>query len=356
MIDLLHYWDTYYPPANEQRIHALQQQPSGYIRTINDSFIQASVEFTKPVQVRIVKDLQTLTPHLSYQSLPTVPLTTEEALAVEKRKKILEKNPTFYDGNQIVLTGITYDQETATIYLEAKQTKFSVLNTLSTHTFPEGSPIYNFQLYKTGVIAPFITNDNHVFLMQRNDPYKLYSAAAGFLEGLGDLGQINYFTHGDLVTHTAKTEALEEFLYSEKKEARTIMEEAVITSVSFRKANTEMGTIEFIAPIQLRCSKKELQAILNTNEAPDKKEHTGEYLSFSLDPKERTALYDFFKHNPLPGEFLITPSIRGAFRFNDKLNTQNIIPGLRGHAIPIETLLPKTQTTESEGATPPHSM
>ena len=49
------------------------------------------------------------------------------------------KNPRFYDGKQMVITGVIFDDATNILYMEARQVPYSFIVSLSQKKFPEGS-------------------------------------------------------------------------------------------------------------------------------------------------------------------------------------------------------------------------
>ncbi|HHS8465342.1 TPA: hypothetical protein ACTUXY_003342 [Legionella pneumophila] len=108
-------------------------------------------------------------------------MTEEEAarLNVVDEQKI--KNPRFYDGKQMVIMGVTYNESANTLYLEAKKVPYSFIVALRNKKFPGNSILYQLNFFKTGILAPLITRNGMSMLLQRA-ALGLYSVPGGFLE------------------------------------------------------------------------------------------------------------------------------------------------------------------------------
>lgn len=76
-----------------------------------------------------------------------------------------------------------YDDSSNTIYVEAKKVPYSFIVTLSNKKFPDDSPLYQLNLFKTGVLAPFISRNGMFMLLQRA-ALGLYSVPSGFSSSL----------------------------------------------------------------------------------------------------------------------------------------------------------------------------
>jgi hypothetical protein len=316
LVNLLEIWNNTLEErkfARDQNIENRNRGNQAYSPSIDDKFMQSSFDFDSNVRVIFIKSSLNLEAATLYDELPSIPMSGEEALAVKVKLEELQKNPKFYDGDQLLIRGVLYDPEAAVIYLEAVQVKYSFLSTLQAKRFPDNSSLNQLKLYKTGVIAPFITNDEHVFLMERNDQLKLYSAASGFLEPFGEERELNP-TKYDLVVHTAKQEALEEFLAAKDSlKERISFDLPSIASISFRETENGLGTIEFIAPMRLHCQKEKLQNLLKDNQAKDKHEHTENFYALTLKPEERNKAINFLQLKK-PGGFLYDPILLNTSR------------------------------------------
>lgn len=100
-------------------------------QTLNDKFLQSSFSFKKPPTVKIVGDCHTFTEINTYNELPHVELTEKERLNIEQAyDKIIPKGG--YDGDQMLVTDVVYDEEKNTVYLEVKQAKYSLLRAILT--------------------------------------------------------------------------------------------------------------------------------------------------------------------------------------------------------------------------------
>src|SRR5580704_18076128 len=135
MLDLIRLWNhtlsTQYPKTEQFS----RSYPSGTQQNTIDfdaNTTQSSFEFTESPNVIFVKNISTLDPADFYDDLPGIDLTKEEEesrLKVIKEQKIL--NTHFYDGDQMVITAVVYNESTNTIYLEAKKVPYSFIVALS---------------------------------------------------------------------------------------------------------------------------------------------------------------------------------------------------------------------------------
>lgn len=266
--------------------------------SLDEKFMQVSLPLNNPEVVftsggKVVE---------RYDELQELTLTNDDKKLVDIKREELSKKPNFYDGDQMLVTGVK--QKEGRLELEVVRTKYSVLASLANKVFPENSKLYTTALYKCGVMAPFITTDGHTVFAERTAD-KLYSVAAGFLEPIGAEKSLK-----DLVRSTAFSESIDEFLGDKEGDIRVgIKKEVKIAQVSFRKMKNGMGTVEFVAPFQLNCNKSQLEQVISTNAAKDAKDHTSNrfWVNFNGSADEaKSAL------SGKAGKFLYNPILLGA--------------------------------------------
>ena len=128
MLDLIRLWNNTTTVQNSNEVQTSRQY-SGDIKPAAINFdrdtTQSSFEFQDPPHVIFVKNIASLEPADFYDQLPEITMTAEENNA---RLKFVDeqvaKNPRFYDGKQMVITGVIYDDSTNTIYMEAKKVRY----------------------------------------------------------------------------------------------------------------------------------------------------------------------------------------------------------------------------------------
>lgn len=268
---------------------------------------QSSFQFDTHPNVIFVGDMKTQTEATHYGDLPSLALCPDEQQIYDLTLEQLRKNPVFYNGNQLLLTGAVYDTESHILYLEAVRVDYVFLVALEKmkQLKSEKSALLDRDFFKTGVLTPFVSKDNTVSIITRKDRWSLRSVASGFLECTDHTHPLS-----NLITETAVKEADEEFLLDVDQNRRlhfTCL--PTIASLSFRDA-IGMGmtpTIEFVAPIQLNHDAKFILHIMNHNEAPHAHEHVpASAINVPLDSDERTAASQFMNQK-LPGNFLYGP-------------------------------------------------
>ncbi len=256
--------------------------------SINDAFVQTSFFFSSTPKICFVDqtgEIATL-----YSELPKVVLTEEEIETVAKWVEVqAEKEAKYVNKKHFLIEDITYNHAKNTVFLKAFQTDYEIMSALS-RKFADK--------FKTGVITPFITTDDQVLILERNDRWGLNSAVAGFIEPDGFEKSLE-----NLVEKTAVYETIEEVLgiYPEGKiydpftktkhmeydkplselELQTAIGDISISQLSFRsphrssdQAPFSIGTAEFIAPQRLLINSQSLRAIIENNTAPHYYEHT----------------------------------------------------------------------------------
>lgn len=314
MLDLIRLWNNTATVQNSNEVQTSRQY-SGDIKPAAINFdrdtTQSSFEFQDPPNVIFVKNIASLEPADFYDQLPEITMTAEENNA---RLKFVDeqvaKNPRFYDGKQMVITGVIYDDSTNTIYMEAKKVPYSFIVSLSNKKFPENSPLYQLTIFKTGVLAPLITRNATSILLQRA-ALGLYSVPGGFLEAHDEEKRLNFYDGRNLVTETAITELKEEIVgIKGTDKLRFDFSKTQISSISFRKTGANpIGTVEFVAPSYANCHSSYLQQVFLTNSAKDAHEHTSQHELIPLESGNRDALLTTILTGPvrLPGASLYLP-------------------------------------------------
>lgn len=313
MLDLISLWNTVVIRGSTVEPSPRQYPSDTKQGAINfdSNTMQSSFEFQDSPNVIFVKSISTLEHADFYDDLPEIIMTTEEN---EARLRVVEeqisKNPRFYDGKQMVITGIVYDDSINVIYMEAKQVPYSFIVSLSNKKFPENSALYQLTIFKTGVLAPLIARNGTSILLQRA-ALGLYSVPGGFLEAHDEERRLNFYDGRNLVTETAITELIEEIAgIKDTDELRFKFFKTQISAISFRKTGTNpIGTVEFVAPSYADCHSSYLRHVFLNNLAKDAHEHTSEHELIPLDSRDRDALLSTLLTGPVrrPGASLYLP-------------------------------------------------
>ncbi|MDR3443603.1 MAG: hypothetical protein P4L65_11425 [Legionella sp.] len=312
MFDLIDLWKKTNNPT------AAQVNSREYLATSKQAAInfdrdttQSSFEFKRSPNVVFVKNIKTLQRADHYDELPEIKLTPqEEAIRLTVVAEQLAKNDKFYDGKQMIITSVIYDESSNTIYMEASQIPYSFIVALSSKKFPEDSQLYQRNFFKTGVLAPLVTSNGMTMIVQRA-ALGLYSVHGGFLEAKDAEKRLNFNDGRNLVTESASTE-LEEEIAGIKDTAQLSFNYSSpqITSISFRKTSTSpIGTVEFVAPSYAHCHSSYLKQVFLSRLAKDAKEHTMEHAFIPLYSKDRERLLNTLLTGPirLPGASLYLP-------------------------------------------------
>lgn len=309
---------------------------------------QSSFAFKSSPHVIFVEDISTLKRVDFYDELPEILLTQEEEnarLAVVSEQQA--RNPQFYDGNQMVITGVVYDEISNTIYMEAKKVPYSFIVTLSNKRFPEGSKLYELSLFKTGVLAPLITTDDVTILMQRK-ALGLYSVPSGFLEAHDDEKRLNFDDGRNLVTETATGEIREEIAGIKGGESlQFTYSEPQISSISFRKtATSPIRTVEFVALSYTNCHSSAVALAFLNKLAKDAHEHTDRYELVPLRSQDRDALLIklLTMDIRLPGASLYLPAVvamASLINSDAMIEHPRTIPGSSSKVWPIDMFVPR---------------
>lgn len=313
MLDLIHLWHTTTSgePAEERPSQHYPSDTKPAAIKFDESTTQSGFAFTTPPKVVFVKNKATLERADFYHELPEIPLTGEENEA--RLRFVAEqaaKNPRFYDGKQMVITGVIFDDATNVLYMEARQVPYSFIVSLSQKKFPEGSALYDLTVFKTGVLAPLVSRDGASILFQRA-AHGLFSVPGGFLETHGEEKRLNFDDGRNLVTETAITEIKEEVAgVKGTDDWRFNISNTGIGALSFRRTGSNpIGTIEFVAPSRAHCLISDVEHVFETNSAEDAHEHTSESVVILLNRRDRGALLEqlFTGTVRLPGEALFAP-------------------------------------------------
>lgn len=275
---------------------------------------QSSLHFDTPPRIIFLSNLATMTKAFCYQDLPVVLLKPAEQVIYQQKLNTLSYP--LYNGNHILLTNIVYDTVSHTLYLEAVRVDYAFLLALKDmQKLNENASALQRDFFKTGVLAPFITKDDKVPIMARNDKWQLCSVAGGFLECHSLQENLS-----DLIIKTAIREAEEEFVLDKNGQKRfDFASSPRITSISFREdfQPGSLCTMEFIAPVEVNSDADFIVSIMNNNEAQDKHEHiTGTATSISIRADERNQAIQFLNKH-LPGNFYYGPVLHACAQHNN---------------------------------------
>jgi len=293
MLDLIRLWKNTAPKNldSEQLRHYLNNtKPTAIHFDMNTT--QSSFEFKNSPNIIFVKSITNLTPVDFYNDLPEIALTQEEKeICLNVVNEQRARDPHFYEGKQLIIIGVVYDESTNAVYIEAKKVSYSFLVALSNKRFPENSHTYKQNFFKAGVLAPLITRDEMTILLQRQDG--LYSVPCGFLESKEEEKRLN-FDDTNLIIETAIDEITDEIAgINGSKNLRLKFSTPQITSVSFRQTGSNsFGTIDFIAPSYVDCHSSYLQYVARNNLAKDAHEHTSQNELIPLNSQKRNAFLD----------------------------------------------------------------
>jgi|GEM_PF-3258674 hypothetical protein len=313
---------------------------------------QASFGFPSPPRVIFVKDTQTLTPLEKYDDIPGYTFSAKDQAVINKIREEIEGKGG-YDGDQLLIDGIKYDEASNTLYLEPVKAKYSFLLALRRKPEEDGfdsdSPFFNKTFATAGVRVPFVTEDEGTFFLERTNPPKVLSVVAGHLEPSGEEKKLhpqNEPCHGNLVTQVAYEELLEEALgnqalsslsISKQLEAiKTKIKKLSIYSVAIRR-NGHRIEIEFIVPAKLNCNSSTLIAELLNSSAPDKSEHhlkAGAIVCVPLSASKRREAMETLNILPNAGAFVRAPIVEAASRSISDI-FHKVIPGFRTLFFPI---------------------
>ena len=293
------------------------------------SIPQSSFQFDVPPQVVFVEDLHAREAVTVYGDLPAVPLQPEEKKIYQETLIQQRKDKNFYNGYQMLLTGVVYDTATNTIYLEAVRVRYAFLVALAKMKAidAKGSALQHKVFFKTGVLAPFISKDQKVSIMIRHDKLKLRSVVSGFLECRNKASVLT-----GLIPITARKEADEECALDHLGRRRLdFVGLPAITSISFREGigKGATPTVEFVAPVAVAHDAGFILSVLNSNEAPDAGDHLpGSAVIVPVEADEREAASRFMRQR-FPGNFLYGPVLHAcATQVNPKMSLAPRIPEL----------------------------
>lgn len=330
MLDLLQLWkNTALTQSQSAPLGTYPDDTDSRAIAFDKNTLQSSFEFKEAPQILFVTNTKTLEPANTYETLPEVTLTpAEEAIRLDIIAQQKARNPSFYDGKQMLISGVLYDEDSNTLYLEAKRVPYSFIVALNSKKFPEDSRLYDLKLFKTGVLAPLITRDDMMLLLERS-ALGLRSVPAGFLEA--EDGILNFDDTRNLVTETANNEILEEIAgIKGKKTQRFEYSTPQVTAISFRQTGTlPIGTIEFVAPAYTHCHSSYLQEhVVPDNLAKDAKEHTTRSDLIPLEARKREQLLSLLITGPeaLPGRSLYLPLAISTARLANQNTCTDALP------------------------------
>lgn len=332
-----------------------QQTASNFMNqflNVDGQFIQNS--FTVPPQTRVVflKSTSPLRVAMNYEELPKLHLSAEDAEIVAARAAVLESDVRRKNSNHLLIRDIYYVPEKKLLAVDAVGVSLAFLDALEAKLFSIDSDLYDLTLFQPTLMTPLITTDNHICLMQRSDAFGLVSTPTSLLDP--DLSPISAQSRSapDLVERTASKVAKDKVLGDCRTTGlRATHDDAELISVSFRQ-NTQTGlaSIDFVAPIRVHTSNKDLDHIISTNCATDAGEYTGRLKFVPLDPQLRAETSAFFSRGS-SGKFLHDPAILAASEvfardFRNFAGSHNShLPGSRTVAYPVSALVEKPKRT-----------
>ncbi len=248
-----------------------------FSKGVDDNTLQRTVVLQERPKILIVSANDPTVLIDRYEDLPEFPISElsdlERATLSDIEKKIK------YNGDNILLKDISFEEGENTLYLHAVRAPYSVVNALSTNKI-KTKEFY----FKTGVMVPLVTSDKKVVFLERNHPnpmFRFFSAPAGFLQPVAD-NRLSFSTdkfEADFVMANALKELSEE-VFSEAGQLNAIQ---FFNSfgISIRYfSNASAPTCEFITPVKVEKTAEELVGELKNNRSIDAKEHTDNYFIF----------------------------------------------------------------------------
>lgn len=300
----------------------------------SDKVMQSSFEFNENLKIVFIADKTTMRPVKHYHKLPDVMLTDREREIAYYISQDLLRKPNSYDGMHLLVSDVIYDDIENILYIEAKKTTFSVLCGLN-GKFPHDSPIMQQDLYGIGAVVPLITNDGHTILLQSSKyDNKNYSTVRGFVEPDSSNASLSR-----IVEKTAQQELMEELFSDSQLHPRLELENTLeVTCALFRKPEGSRGFIEFYLPAVVKADYQRLLKVVQTNQAPDRSEHTGVVQDFDLEPGNRFYTYDRWSAQNPGGKDMYPLVISQASRIYNRNfygdSTQQVMPESRQKTYP----------------------
>ena len=276
-------------------------------------------------------------------------LTLEERTLWESTRDALDGRPGFFDGDNLVATGLEMDPSSGVVMLSVLSAPYSFLRT----QFPVGSPILDRPFYKTGALAVAVQDGKLVLMTRRADG--MSSVASGFAQPIAvdvvseetrkNMALIN--GKYDLVRMTATQELLEEALEDGRDgPLRCGVKVLAAAGVSIRTAGRSgaiAGTVEFPVPIALH-GPEDFAAVAATPTARDAHEHIGVSGVLDVHATARDAMLEMLMGMNLPGVSLWGPAViaaANAFGRPDKsVLSIGRFPGSRVHIVPAAVATP----------------
>jgi hypothetical protein len=317
-------------------------------RNFSDKVMQSSFEFSNNLKMVFVTDKMTMAPIKHYHKLPEVTLTREEQEIAYNISQDILRRPNGYDGMHILVSDVIYDDVENILYIEAKRTTFSVLCGLN-GKFPKDSPIMQQDLYGMGVLVPLLTNDGHTILLQSSKfDKKNYTTVAGFVQPETRNSSLSH-----IVEKAANQELMEELLADSQLAPRIEVQNRLeVSCLSFRKPEGARGFIEFYLPAILKADCQRLIKVVQTNQAPDRYEHTGVVQAFNLEPRNRFYNYDQWSAQNPGGKDQYPIVVSQASRMYNRDyygdNTQHVMPESRQKTYPVNFFKPQILIAPSE--------
>lgn len=298
MIDLLHIFQK----INKEKLVASESLQSD--SALDSDTVQSSFEFESSPKIIFVDSEFNEIKY--YDELSELTLSDEETSVVTHYLSELHNNQGFYNGDQIMISGLKYDSESNTVYIQAIKVKYVFLRALELKKFDSSSQLYNKCLFKAGVLIPYITTDGHTFFMERKRD-STYCSVAGFLEPSVNKEMNPKY---NLVTETAIRETIEELLGDAEGDVTRKFSMPKLKSISFRRSSA-MHTVDFIAPAFVDFSSDQISYLIKNNKSKDAKEHTQQFITVPLYDHDRADAVNFLKLGTriYPGGFTYLPAL-----------------------------------------------
>lgn len=328
------------------------------IESYSDGVMASTFDLPENVKIVFIADKKKFTPVFNYEELPEVRLTEEEQEIVHQTaEEIFKQKPPFnYDGDHILLSGVLYDTEKNTLFIEAKKAKYSLLTGLTRKKFAKESPIWEQDLYGAGAVVPLITKDGNTVLLQSNK-FNNFLTVAGFVQAKEPSTKLMDESTGlSLIEQTAKEELMEELLADEDLQPRIDVDKFSVSTVSFRKPQGGRGFVEFFIGAELNCKLAQLERVIQTNVAPDHNEHSGKYVPIDLNSENRGDVYEKWSKVSPGGRDLYPTTVRVASRLFNKSyygdQTQQFMPVARIESFPISFFKPVLRRSLKDNSEP----
>lgn len=262
-------------------------------KDINEWVNFSSIHFSTPPDVFFVDNFVEYNVISYYQYLPTPPLSPDDKARLENAEQkydaeLIEakknnQKPPFYNGDNILGAGLSYDAGRNILFLQAYRINYWFIRAMQNKIFAEDSAIYQSDFFTLGVQVPFTTEDGFTYFMKRaSKATPFYAPIAGFLEVKQDTAL------DDIFPNTAKEELVEELLGGHNGNPhwpRVSFYSEGLSALSFVRAelgSNNFKTVDFVYATRVQCKNDTIITIIRNNKAQDAKEHTGDFFSVDI--------------------------------------------------------------------------